>query len=30
VRAPRLPVAGAERDYALKVIDYAIANQPSL
>ncbi|GLQ88597.1 dihydrodipicolinate synthase family protein [Dyella flagellata] len=30
VRAPRLPVTGAEREYALKVIDHAIANQPSL
>jgi 4-hydroxy-tetrahydrodipicolinate synthase len=28
VRAPRLPVAGAERDHALKIIDHAIATQP--
>jgi 1-pyrroline-4-hydroxy-2-carboxylate deaminase len=28
VRAPRLPVAGAEREAALKVIDHAIATQP--
>lgn len=30
VRAPRLPVAGAERELALKIIDHAIANKPSL
>jgi dihydrodipicolinate synthase/N-acetylneuraminate lyase len=30
VRAPRLPVAGAEREMALKVIDHAIANKPVL
>jgi 1-pyrroline-4-hydroxy-2-carboxylate deaminase len=30
VRAPRLPVAGAEREYALRVIDHAIANQPQV
>ena len=30
VRAPRLPVVGAERDYALKVIERAIATQPSV
>jgi len=30
VRAPRLPVAGAEREYALKVIDHAIATKPSV
>ncbi|HEV2682652.1 MAG TPA: dihydrodipicolinate synthase family protein [Rhodanobacter sp.] len=30
VRAPRLPVAGAEREYALKVIDLAIATKPSV
>jgi dihydrodipicolinate synthase/N-acetylneuraminate lyase len=30
VRAPRLPVAGAEREAALKVIDHAIATKPSL
>jgi 4-hydroxy-tetrahydrodipicolinate synthase len=30
VRAPRLPVAGAERDMALKIIDHAIANKPAL
>jgi 1-pyrroline-4-hydroxy-2-carboxylate deaminase len=30
VRAPRLPVAGAERDAALKVIDHAIATRPEL
>lgn len=29
VRAPRLPVVGAERDYALKVIEHAIATHPS-
>jgi 1-pyrroline-4-hydroxy-2-carboxylate deaminase len=28
VRAPRLPVAGAEREHALKVIEHAIATQP--
>ncbi|HZV39324.1 MAG TPA: dihydrodipicolinate synthase family protein [Pseudoxanthomonas sp.] len=28
VRAPRLPVIGAEREAALKVIDHAIANRP--
>jgi 4-hydroxy-tetrahydrodipicolinate synthase len=28
VRAPRLPVAGAERDAAMKVIDHAIATKP--
>jgi 1-pyrroline-4-hydroxy-2-carboxylate deaminase len=30
VRAPRLPVAGAEREAALKVIDHAIATRPEL
>lgn len=30
VRAPRLPVAGAEREAALKVIDHAIATCPEL
>jgi 1-pyrroline-4-hydroxy-2-carboxylate deaminase len=30
VRAPRLSVAGAEREAALKVIDHAIATQPVL
>lgn len=30
VRAPRLVVAGAERDAALKVIDHAIATAPKL
>lgn len=30
VRAPRLPVAGAERDYAMKVIDHAIATKPGV
>lgn len=30
VRAPRLPVAGAEREYALKVIDHAIATKPGV
>lgn len=30
VRAPRLPVAGAEREYALKVIDRAIATRPRI
>jgi 1-pyrroline-4-hydroxy-2-carboxylate deaminase len=30
VRAPRLPVAGAEREYALKVIDHAIATKPAV
>ncbi|QEE24422.1 dihydrodipicolinate synthase family protein [Rhodanobacter glycinis] len=30
VRAPRLPVAGTERDYALKVIDHAIATKPEV
>jgi 4-hydroxy-tetrahydrodipicolinate synthase len=30
VRAPRLVVAGAEREAALKVIDHAIATKPSL
>jgi 1-pyrroline-4-hydroxy-2-carboxylate deaminase len=30
VRAPRLPVAGAEREYALKVIEHAIATQPKV
>lgn len=30
VRAPRLPVAGAERDYAMKVIDNAIATKPGV
>lgn len=29
VRAPRLPVAGAEREAALAVIDHAIATKPS-
>jgi 4-hydroxy-tetrahydrodipicolinate synthase len=30
VRAPRLPVAGAERELALKIIDHAIANKPAV
>jgi 1-pyrroline-4-hydroxy-2-carboxylate deaminase len=30
VRAPRLPVVGAEREAALKVIDHAIATRPEL
>ncbi|WP_369929614.1 dihydrodipicolinate synthase family protein [Xanthomonas sp. NCPPB 2632] len=30
VRAPRLPVVGAEREYAMKVIDHAIATRPGL
>lgn len=30
VRAPRLPVAGAERDAALNVIDHAIATRPEV
>ena len=30
VRAPRLPVAGAEREQALKIIDHAIANKPAV
>jgi len=30
VRAPRLPVAGAEREHALKVIDHAIATHPAV
>lgn len=30
VRAPRLPVAGAEREMALKIIDHAIANKPAV
>jgi 1-pyrroline-4-hydroxy-2-carboxylate deaminase len=30
VRGPRLPVAGAEREAALKVIDHAIATRPEL
>jgi 1-pyrroline-4-hydroxy-2-carboxylate deaminase len=30
VRAPRLPVAGAEREHALKVIEHAIATQPKV
>ncbi|WP_043693876.1 dihydrodipicolinate synthase family protein [Luteibacter sp. 9133] len=30
VRAPRLPVAGAERDAAMKVIDHAIATRPGV
>jgi len=30
VRAPRLAVAGAEREAALRVIDYAIANAPKV
>jgi len=30
VRAPRLPVAGAEREAALKVIDHATATRPEL
>jgi Dihydrodipicolinate synthase/N-acetylneuraminate lyase len=30
VRAPRLPVAGTEREAALKVIDHAIATRPEL
>ena len=28
VRAPRLPVDGAEREYALKIIEQALANRP--
>jgi 4-hydroxy-tetrahydrodipicolinate synthase len=30
VRAPRLPVEGAEREYALKVIEQALANRPEV
>jgi hypothetical protein len=30
VRAPRLPVAGAEREAALKVIEHAIATKPEI
>jgi len=30
VRAPRLPVAGAEREQAMKVIDHAIAIKPAV
>jgi 1-pyrroline-4-hydroxy-2-carboxylate deaminase len=30
VRAPRLPVAGAEREYALKVIEHAMATRPQV
>lgn len=30
VRAPRLPVVGAEREHALKVIDHAIATKPGV
>lgn len=30
VRAPRLPVVGAEREYALKVIEQALANRPEV
>ncbi|HUA80476.1 MAG TPA: dihydrodipicolinate synthase family protein [Dyella sp.] len=30
VRAPRLPVAGSEREQALKIIDHAIATKPSV
>lgn len=30
VRAPRLPVAGAEREAALKIIDHAIATKPEV
>ncbi|GLQ98939.1 dihydrodipicolinate synthase family protein [Dyella mobilis] len=30
VRAPRLPVAGTEREHALKVIDTAMANRPAV
>jgi 4-hydroxy-tetrahydrodipicolinate synthase len=30
VRAPRLPVAGAEREQALKIIDHAIAIKPAV
>lgn len=30
VRAPRLSVVGAEREYAMKVIDHAIATRPGL
>lgn len=30
VRAPRLPVAGAEREQALKIIDHAIATKPAV
>lgn len=30
VRAPRLPVAGAERAQALQIIDHAIANKPAV
>lgn len=30
VRAPRLPVAGAEREYALQVIEHAVATKPAV
>lgn len=30
VRAPRLPVAGTEREQALKIIDHAIATRPAV
>ncbi|WP_329740875.1 dihydrodipicolinate synthase family protein [Dyella sp. A6] len=30
VRAPRLPVAGAERDAALRVIEHALSNRPEV
>lgn len=30
VRAPRLPVAGTEREQALKIIDHAIATKPAV
>ena len=30
VRAPRLPVAGAERAHALQVIEHALANRPAV
>ncbi|RDS83797.1 dihydrodipicolinate synthase family protein [Dyella monticola] len=30
VRAPRLPVAGTEREQALKIIDHAIATKPAI
>ncbi|WP_233841123.1 dihydrodipicolinate synthase family protein [Dyella sp. 2HG41-7] len=30
VRAPRLPVASAEREHALKIIDHAIATKPGI
>jgi 1-pyrroline-4-hydroxy-2-carboxylate deaminase len=30
VRAPRLPVAGVEREHALKVIEHAMATRPQV